>query len=131
MLTDQIIHDGRVVTLVWDEAPIPPNAPVTQVAGMCFTDGGEILLVSAGDDRWGLPGGHPEPGESWGAINEAPHYQLRFWARVELRTFAPRHEMMERALVLPTEFADRLAWGKSPIATELLAVALEIERQHL
>jgi ADP-ribose pyrophosphatase YjhB (NUDIX family) len=152
-----MIHDGQIVTLVWDQALVPPTARVTQVAGMCFIDSGEILLVSAGDGQWGLPGGHPEPGESWSATlrrevheeacatvrdevylgalrvaspNAAPQYQLRYWARVELRVFAPEHEMTARALVLPTEFALRLAWGKSPIASELLTVALEVERQH-
>ena len=152
MLSDQIFFDGRVVTLVWEPAPIPPNTRVTQVAGMCFTGGGEILLVSAGDGRWGLPGGHPEPGESWRAAlrrevleeacatvreeiylgaqcvereNETPQYQLRYWARVALDSFAPKHEITARTLVLPTEFTHRLAWGKSPIASELLTVALD------
>ena len=74
------------------------------MAGVCFTGHGEILLVSAADGQWGLPGGHPESGESWNvtlrrevleeacatvreevylgaqrveSVNESPHYQLR------------------------------------------------------
>jgi hypothetical protein len=35
---------------------------------------------------------------------EPPHYQTRFWARVELLPWDPRYEIDERRLVRPEDF---------------------------
>ena len=31
----------------------------------CVTADGEVVLISSDGQRWGWPGGRPEPGESW------------------------------------------------------------------
>ncbi|MEA3248503.1 MAG: NUDIX hydrolase [Nanoarchaeota archaeon] len=38
------------------------NSPVTQIAGICFNDNGEILIIG-NKGKWNFPGGHPEKGE--------------------------------------------------------------------
>ena len=32
---------------------------------LCFTRDGAVVLISPDGERWGWPGGRPEPGESW------------------------------------------------------------------
>lgn len=63
----------------------------------------------------------------------ALYYQTRFWARVELYPFEPRHETIARRLVAPARFLDTLAWGQAAAARQILAAGLEIEaaRAHL
>ena len=41
----------------------PPDEHITQSYGICFTDGG-IVLAAWDVDRWNLPGGTIEPGET-------------------------------------------------------------------
>lgn len=70
-LRERIEWDGRVLTATWLAPPFRPERRLTtQVLGLCFTQQGQIALVS--DDRggWTLPGGHPEPGESLEATLE-------------------------------------------------------------
>jgi ADP-ribose pyrophosphatase YjhB (NUDIX family) len=43
-------------------------------------------------------------------------YQARFWARVELMRWTPRHEIVERRLVRPEQFLATLKWGDAPTA---------------
>ena len=46
----------------------PPSAPPGQPHGanaFCVTADGEVVLISPDGERWGWPGGRPEPGESW------------------------------------------------------------------
>jgi ADP-ribose pyrophosphatase YjhB (NUDIX family) len=46
---------------------LPPGAPPGTPhgsAGVCVA-GDAVVLVSGDGDRWGLPGGRPEPGEDW------------------------------------------------------------------
>ena len=42
----------------------PPGQPHGANA-FCVTADGEVVLISSDGDRWGWPGGRPEPGESW------------------------------------------------------------------
>lgn len=88
-------------------------SPIRQVSGVCFDGDGRILLLRQMHEpgkQWNIPGGHPEPGESWeealkrevyeettvvlgdcGLIGYqtptdpegAPYYQLRYAARIE------------------------------------------------
>ncbi|MCC7290384.1 NUDIX hydrolase [bacterium] len=40
--------------------------PITQVYGICFNNAGEILIIKKPDgNQWKIPGGRPEPGESF------------------------------------------------------------------
>jgi 8-oxo-dGTP pyrophosphatase MutT (NUDIX family) len=56
------------------------------------------------------------------------YYQSRFWARVELLPWAPRHEIVERRLVSPDEFLSTLAWGAAPTARIILEEGLRREK---
>ena len=53
----------------WRRAWYPPaSAPPGQPHGanaLCVTADGEVVLISSDGQRWGWPGGRPEPGESW------------------------------------------------------------------
>jgi 8-oxo-dGTP pyrophosphatase MutT (NUDIX family) len=55
------------------------------------------------------------------------YYQTRFWARVELLPWDPRHEVSERRLVRPGDFLRTLAWGSAPSAAIILAEGLRVE----
>ena len=64
-VTEQLMWDGRLLTLSWSSAPVqPPRELVTQASGVCFTGDGKVVLVAGVDQCWALPGGHPEPGET-------------------------------------------------------------------
>ena len=62
---------GRRLTMRWmPPAFVPPRELTTQVYGVCFTENRKIVLVTTGDGRWNLPGGHPEEGETLEAALE-------------------------------------------------------------
>ena len=42
----------------------PPGQPHGANA-FCLTSDGAVVLISPDGERWGWPGGRPEPGESW------------------------------------------------------------------
>ncbi len=152
---DRFSYGGLAVRAVWCAGPWRPDAAlVRQCSGLCFDERGRMLLVSADGQRWALPGGHPEPGETLEAVLErevweeacarvtalaflgcqrihesaggqsAPvYYQARFWARVALEPFEPRHETVERRLLAPADVPALLGWGESPILAHLLRLA--------
>jgi ADP-ribose pyrophosphatase YjhB (NUDIX family) len=60
----------------------------------------------------------------------ALYYQARFWARVELDPFVPRHETSARRLVAPDDLLAALAWGFAASARIILDEGLRTERQH-
>jgi 8-oxo-dGTP pyrophosphatase MutT (NUDIX family) len=154
-ITEEVIWESCKLTCIWDDSPnLPPRERTTQASGVCFTDDGQIVLV--GDGRgWCLPGGHPEQGETvvealarevleeacavveqcayLGAqrvddpIEAEPYFQTRWWARVKLLPFAPRHETTERKLVAPDEFVAALNWNMGRIARAILEAALTVE----
>jgi ADP-ribose pyrophosphatase YjhB (NUDIX family) len=65
MIEDLFAYGGRTVRAVWRPGPWqPPRELATQSSGLCFTPGGEVLLVSQDGVHWVLPGGHLEEGES-------------------------------------------------------------------
>lgn len=158
---DQRIDWGTgVVTVRWRPLPfIPPAEAVSQAYGLCFTDGGDLVLVNhdANTPYWNLPGGQLEAGETpdealhrevaeeacarvlacaylgcQEVIGERPasHFQTRFWARVALDAWEPRFEIVARRLVRPERFLDTLAWGDAPAAPELLRLALATEVEY-
>lgn len=127
----------------------------TQASGVCFTDTGQIVLVSGGDERWGLPGGHPETGETieealvrevWeeacavvesavylGAqrvddpAESAPYYQTRWWARVRVLEFKPEFEIRERRLIAPEDLVATLNWQTAATAEAVFQAALKVQ----
>jgi len=60
------IFKGHKVTVIWIETnSIGRFRPITQVYGICFDNRGEILICRESPrDKWQLPGGKPESGES-------------------------------------------------------------------
>jgi ADP-ribose pyrophosphatase YjhB (NUDIX family) len=48
----------------WHPPHGPPPGTPHGAAAVCVT-AGRVVLVSGDGERWGLPGGRPEPGESW------------------------------------------------------------------
>lgn len=154
-LTDHVIWQGLEILHTWEAGAVPPaNLPVRQVSGVCFTEVGEVALVSTDGHAWTLPGGHPEGAESpeqtlarevleeacaevlachllgWQRVDdprEPAYLQLRYVAQVRLLEFRPEHEVRYRRLVPPHDFLSTLSWGHSPIAAELLRVALETD----
>ncbi len=56
---------GPPHTLTWQPAPFrPPRELTTQSYGACFTEDGQIVVVSSDGAYWNLPGGHPEGDET-------------------------------------------------------------------
>ncbi len=152
MLTDTTEFEGRKYHVRWfSGVPVPSSARVTQVSGICFTETGQIVLVGGDGANWGLPGGHPEAGES---AEEAlkreireeaccevkrfdylgyqicapedggePDVQLRYSCLVKPMLFDPKHEVALRKIVPQGDFLKTIAWGDSPIAVELARLA--------
>jgi ADP-ribose pyrophosphatase YjhB (NUDIX family) len=56
-------------------------------------------------------------------------YQTRFWARVELLPWEPRHETNGRRLVRPEHFLRELTWGSAPTARLIVAAGAQIEAE--
>ena len=55
------------------------------------------------------------------------YYQSRWWARVELDAWQPRHEMTGRQLIPADQVLDVLCWRRKAIATRLLQLALDAD----
>ena len=51
--------------LAWHPPPSPPSGQPHGANAFCVTADGEVVLISPDGQRWGWPGGRPEPGESW------------------------------------------------------------------
>lgn len=43
---------------------LPPADQITQAVGICFADGGEVVMVTWDDEHWTFPGGTVEQGET-------------------------------------------------------------------
>jgi len=56
------------------------------------------------------------------------HYQTRWWARVHLEPWAPRHETIQRLPVPPERVLATLSWRSKAIAARLLDAALVHDR---
>ena len=153
MLIEVITWQGATFSLEWVPSYTPvPDALVKQVSGLCFTEDGRIVLISRDGLEWGLPGGHPEPGEQWpetvqrevteeacctvlntqylGAQKVVDStgqvtYQLRYWCLVNTNAFVENSEASQRELVPPNEFLRRLSYGHGRIAAEMFSLGME------
>jgi 8-oxo-dGTP pyrophosphatase MutT (NUDIX family) len=77
----------------------------------------------------------PVPGlparlEPSGAPRPNSHYQTRWWARLELDAWEPRHETVQRLSMPPERVLATLSWRSKVIAARLLDPALTHERQQ-
>src|SRR6266536_2226624 len=70
---DEIAMDGRDLevssnggdwSVGWYPPPDPPPGTPHGAAAVCVSDD-RVVLVSSDGQRWGLPGGRPEPHERW------------------------------------------------------------------
>jgi 8-oxo-dGTP pyrophosphatase MutT (NUDIX family) len=155
---ETIVAGGLRCRVAWFDPPfLPPAEQTTQALAICFTSESKIVLVTWNGADWTLPGGTIEPGETLEQAlarevdeeacarllacryigcqrvdelegDRAPYYQTRFWARVRLEPFVPRHEMTERRLVAPDGFLEHLFWGRETSAARILERGLRIER---
>ena len=152
MIEDTAEFLGRKYRVEWHAGvSAPESSRITQVSAVCFTGTGEIVLVSGDGGSWGLPGGHPEAGESpedalKREVREeacaeivASEYlgyqkctpeaggesdiQLRYAALINLLPFKPTHEASARRSVAPADFLKTLAWGHTEIAADLARLA--------
>jgi 8-oxo-dGTP pyrophosphatase MutT (NUDIX family) len=57
------------------------------------------------------------------------HYQTRWWARVRLDPWEPRHETIRRFPVPPHQVLSTLSWRSTTIAERLLAAAVACNQQ--
>ena len=65
MVVETVEWEGRRLTVTWMPLPFrPPRGLTTQVSGISFAEDGRIVLISGDGAHWGLPGGHPEDGET-------------------------------------------------------------------
>jgi ADP-ribose pyrophosphatase YjhB (NUDIX family) len=60
----EISSNGENWRVGWYPPPDPPPGTPHGAAAVCVSDGW-IVLVSSDGQRWGLPGGRPEPAERW------------------------------------------------------------------
>ncbi|MBV9451971.1 MAG: NUDIX domain-containing protein [Streptosporangiaceae bacterium] len=148
----EICDRGRRVTLTWFDPPFRPEPPHSnQAYGICFTGTGMIVLGGGGVEpgetledclvREVMEEGCARVVESryigCQRVDDPEHpagpwryYQTRFWARVELLPWDPRHEVDERRLVQPGDFLRTLTWGSAPTAAIILDEGLKIEARH-
>jgi ADP-ribose pyrophosphatase YjhB (NUDIX family) len=57
------------------------------------------------------------------------YYQTRWWARVELEAWQPRHEMVGRRILAPDDVLPTLFWRNKKIAARLLGMARDADQR--
>lgn len=55
------------------------------------------------------------------------YYQTRWWARIALDPWQPRHEMIARRMVAPDQVLPTLSWRRKDYARRLLDLALQAD----
>lgn len=156
LVRHNIILDGRSISLTFFDTSLRPPLEMTKRAyGLCFVNGDLVLVQSAVEPGWYLPGGGIEDDESppealvreireetQGTIDDAEwigsqlieeagapdEYHLFFWCRLTMpEPFTPTAEIVDRRVVAPARFVATLAWGDDPKAAVLLERALAVE----
>jgi len=55
---------GRDLTMTWQATSVlPADVKISQVSAFCLDDNNQVLIIK-NEHGWGLPGGHPEDGET-------------------------------------------------------------------
>jgi ADP-ribose pyrophosphatase YjhB (NUDIX family) len=61
-----LVHSyGQEWVVTWHAPEAVPSGKPHGSGGICVTPDGNVILVSADGERWGLPGGRPEGTEDW------------------------------------------------------------------
>jgi 8-oxo-dGTP diphosphatase len=140
-------------------ASVPPDLGVRQVYGILLSSQGQVLMLRDGD-HLNLPGGKPEPGESWletldrecleeaqvtiadplylgyVEVNEsnATYAQVRYLARIsKLLPSAPdcaTGRLYERIFVKIEDAATMLQWGEHGVAQFATAMGAAAQRSR-
>jgi ADP-ribose pyrophosphatase YjhB (NUDIX family) len=58
-------QNGGDWTVTWHGPDDEPVGKAHGATAICFTPDGGLVVVSAEEQHWGLPGGRTEPGETW------------------------------------------------------------------
>ena len=145
---------GKRYLATWETGyELPPRDLVRQVSAVCFTPFNQIVMIGDTPGELHIPGGHPEDGErldealrreireetccevrdmrllGWQRVvdmdDASVHYQMRYCCCVEVRPFAPEHEVATRTIIDSCAFLEELKYGNSPIAAEFYRLALE------
>jgi len=114
-ISEKSTFAGRELTLTWLEADVvPQNLKVSQVSGYCLDNDNKVLIVK-NDHGWGLPGGHPEEGES---TEQSLRREISEEANVTISSFKllgyvevndPQNESIEGRAYAQLRFICRLA----------------------
>src|SRR6266545_4810294 len=59
-----VSSDGEDWRVAWHPPPDPPPGTPHGAAAVCLV-ADQVVLISGDGQRWGLPGGRPEPNERW------------------------------------------------------------------
>ena len=63
-ISEKSTFAGRELTLTWQESDnLPFGKKISQISGYCLTADNKVLIIK-NEQGWGLPGGHPEEGET-------------------------------------------------------------------
>jgi ADP-ribose pyrophosphatase YjhB (NUDIX family) len=60
-----VCRKGEEWIATWHSPSSAPEGTLHGSAGVCVTEDGGVVLVSADDSRWELPAGRPEGAETW------------------------------------------------------------------
>ncbi|MGH3242476.1 MAG: NUDIX hydrolase [Spirillospora sp.] len=61
----EVRSGGQSWRVSWHPPPDPPAGTPHGAEGVCVTAAAHIVVISEDGVGWNLPGGRPEPGESW------------------------------------------------------------------
>ena len=133
---------SKTCKIAWCEGFELKDERYTQVTGYIFNENNELLIVKIGD-KWTVPGGHPEEGESFtetlerevmeeacvtirdmhyiGAVevveNDSDiYYQLRYTARVkDVLEFEQKWETSDRKFVKLDDLDKYIPWANGVV----------------
>ena len=157
-LIEQTEFRGRRFEATWvTNGELPPRSQISQVSAVCYTPEDQIMMISSDGLAWNIPGGQPEEGETleealsrevweecccavtrerllgWQHVRNlqdgSVEYQMRYACRVEVKKFEPEYEISQRKIVTPEYFLRVLEYGHSPIAKEMITLAMAANSQ--
>jgi len=85
---ERAINGNKVISILKkpEEIKSIKNLKVTQVTGICFTNNGDVMIISNKPGKWGLPGGKPENSETF---KETLRREVKEEACIELGKVLP------------------------------------------